>query len=61
MADEVKKPGYKTTEFYVTVAASLIAILNKAFDWNIPSDTLTQVVGVVAAYVLSRGFAKKTS
>lgn len=59
MADEVKKPGYKTSEFWAMVAASVITILNKAFDWNIPSDTLTQVVSVVAAYVLSRGFAKK--
>lgn len=61
MADEntEKKAGWKTSEFWVTVVASVIAILNKAFDWNIPTDTLTQVVGVIAAYVLSRGLAKK--
>lgn len=55
-----KKSGWQTSEFWLTVATSLIAILNKAFDWNIPQDTILQVVGVVASYVFSRGIAKKT-
>mgnify|MGYP001579257722 CR=1 FL=1 len=53
------KNGWKTTEFWVTVAASAVAVLNQAFDWKIPTETVTQFIGAVAAYVLSRGLAKK--
>lgn len=55
----VVTPGYLSTEFYLTIAGSLIAILNSAFGWHIPSDTILQVVGGIAAYVLGRSIAKK--
>lgn len=54
------KPGWKTTEFWSTVATSLVVVLNQAFGWHIPVDTVLALVGGVAAYVLSRGLAKKT-
>lgn len=53
------KPGWKTSEFWVTVAGSLVAILNSAFGWHIPADTILTVVAGIAAYVFSRGLAKK--
>lgn len=51
-------PGWKTSEFCITVAGALVAILNQAFGWNIPSDTITQIVGGIAAYVLGRSVVK---
>jgi uncharacterized protein (DUF697 family) len=51
-------PGWKTTEFWATVAASLITILNQAFNWHIPPETITQIVAGIAAYVLGRSVVK---
>jgi len=63
------KPGYKTTEFWVTVIAKIIALI-AALGYLTPeqSSTLTQavvqlsgVVGMVAAafgYSIARGKAK---
>ena len=61
MADEpvaAVTPGWKTTEFWATVAASLVAILNQAFNWHIPPETITQIVGGIAAYVIGRSVVK---
>jgi hypothetical protein len=54
-------PGWKTSEFWITVAVSVVAILNQAFNWHIPTDTVTQVVAGVAAYVLGRSVVKLKS
>lgn len=53
------KPGYLTTEFWLTVSASLIAFANTTFGWHIPTDELLTIIGVIASYVLSRGLAKR--
>lgn len=50
--------GWKTTEFWATVAGALIAILNQAFNWHIPSETITQIVSGIAAYVIGRSVVK---
>jgi len=54
----VKKQGWKTSEFWVTVATCLVTILNKAFGWEIPSEAILPVIGVAATYVLSRTVVK---
>lgn len=53
------KTGWKTSEFWVTVAASMIPLLNSAMGWNIPIESLAAFAGTIASYVLSRGVAKK--
>lgn len=64
MANETPAPlppatsGWKTTEFWATVTGSLIAILNQAFGWHIPPETITQIVGGIAAYVIGRSVVK---
>lgn len=66
------KPGYKTTEFWVTVTAKAIALLaalgvftpEQASAVTQAITQLAGVVGVVAAafgYSLARGSAKKGS
>lgn len=54
----MKKQGWKTSEFWVTVAASTVAILNEAFGWNLPKEGILTVAGLVATYVLSRTAVK---
>lgn len=50
--------GWKTTEFWATVAGALVTILNKAFNWNLPPDAIISIVGGIAAYVISRAVVK---
>lgn len=54
------KSGIKTTEFWLTAATAIVTVLNAAhfLPFVIPQETVLQVVGGIAAYVLSRGMAK---
>lgn len=54
-----KTPGWKTSEFWAFTAVSLVAILNKAFDWHIPDQAVGMIAGCAAAYIISRGVAKR--
>ena len=66
MSEEIKetKPGYKTTEFWLSAAATLISL---AFASGVISEgsQIEKVVGFIAAalaslgYSVSRGIAKK--
>ena len=53
------KAGIKTSEFYLTIVGALVPLLNQLFGWNIPLEAVLSVTGSLAAYVLSRGVAKK--
>jgi hypothetical protein len=54
------KSGIKTTEFWLTAATAVVTVLNASglLPFVIPQETVLQIVGTVAAYVLSRGVAK---
>ena len=51
--------GWKTSEFWASVFAALVPLLNQAMGWNLPVESMVALAGSVAAYVLSRGMAKK--
>lgn len=51
------KPGYQTTEFWLTVATMLFAIIEKGFDITLPKDPLFGII----AYVFTRGYIKSKS
>lgn len=51
------KAGYKTTEFWITVGASLLTVLNAVPLPEKYEGVVVAALGV--AYVLSRGIAKK--
>lgn len=54
------KPGYKTTEFWVTTLATVGAVVAAAADW-VPARYAAFVAAVAqGAYALSRGLAKLT-
>ena len=54
------KPGVHTTEFWFTVAADVVAVLNADKVWTFFSPTHAAAIGAVVtgAYALSRGWAK---
>ena len=52
------KPGIKTTEFWVTLAGSLVVLIEGFGGFDLPDATIIGVVAALAAYVLSRGHAK---
>lgn len=59
MAD-AKKPGWKTTEFWLTSIYALVAILNGsgALHYQIPLETVAAAGQGIAVYVASRSVTK---
>jgi hypothetical protein len=55
------KPGWKTTEFWGMAAVAAVGLLNQAFGWHIPTETIQTLAIAVAGYALSRGLAKKAA
>ena len=55
------KPGYKTSEFYLAVLASVITLLNQSglLGHPVPSDAIMSIAGMVATYAASRAVVKK--
>lgn len=53
------KTGVKTTEFWTTVAAAIIMVFNQGLGFNLPSDQLMSLAGVVMSYCLGRSIVKK--
>lgn len=52
------KPGIKSTEYWMTLIASGVALMNQAFGWDISADSQLIVGGLVAAYALGRSIVK---
>ena len=57
---EIKK-GYRTTEFWLTAIGSIGTLLNQSgiLGSPLPMDAIMGVLGSIAAYVVSRGVAKR--
>lgn len=52
------KPGYKTTEFWATVALSVAPHFSSLAEAAGPATMLWYQAALAAAYVISRGVAK---
>jgi len=55
------KPGYKTSEFWVTVIVAVATFLNQSGVLGsvvLPIETIATIGGIVGSYILSRGLAK---
>lgn len=58
------KPGWKTTEFWLSVVTSLGVLLNQSGilgALQIPIDGVATIAGVIATYVASRAWTKASS
>jgi hypothetical protein len=62
MTDNAKKPGIKSSEFWVgvltaPVVAIIVAIMSH-FGFNVTEETIISLVSPAIAYIASRGFNK---
>ena len=55
------RAGWKTSEFWGVVVGCLVTILNGAFGWDLPAESLIGIAVMVAGYALARGQAKKAT
>lgn len=53
------KPGYKTTEFWGIAVTAALTLVNSAFGMGVPDETIITIAGMVSAYAIARGQAKK--
>ena len=53
--EKVKKPGYKSTEFYMSMAAVVIGAIASSGILD-ESDGLTKVVGLIMAALVALGY-----
>jgi hypothetical protein len=55
------KKGYRTSEFWLTTIGSILTLLNQsgALGSPLPIEPIMMVMGSIATYAMSRGFAKK--
>ena len=49
----------KSKKFLVSLSGVLFVLLNKWTALNVPEETVLEVVGLMAAYVIGQGFADK--
>lgn len=52
------KKGYKTTEFWVTIAAAAIALINATTGLDLDSESVIALAVTIASYVASRSYLK---
>lgn len=55
------KPGFKSTEYWVTLITGAVTLMNQVFGWDISTDANLIVGGLAAAYVLGRSIVKAAS
>jgi len=61
MSEETElKPGWKTSEFIITVITTIATLLNQAgiLGFPIPMEAVATIAGMIGAYAVSRGLAK---
>lgn len=54
----MKRPGVKTSEFWVTMIAMGLGAIMEIFDVKIDAELAATTFGPAAAYVVSRGISK---
>lgn len=52
------KKGYKTTEFWFTLAGAIIVLINAGTGLDLDSESILALAGTIAAYVASRSYVK---
>jgi hypothetical protein len=57
ITDHFKK-GYKTSEFWVTLATGVVLLINAATGLDLDTDSLVALVGTNASYVIGRSWLK---
>jgi len=55
----VRKKWYKRTEVWGVTAASVVAVLNEIFGWQLSADSIASIAIVIAGYAIGRGISKR--
>jgi hypothetical protein len=55
----VDRPGYRTTEFYVSILTALAVLVASIADYLPPRYAAISAAIVTAAYAIARGLAKQ--
>lgn len=58
------KPGFKTSEFWLAAITSVVTLLNDSGvmgSFQLPTETIITVAGVVVTYILGRSVVKLKS
>jgi hypothetical protein len=53
-----KKPGIKTTEFWLVVVGALITVFNKGLGFDLPEEAILSLAGMIGSYVGGRSWIK---
>ena len=59
LSDFEDKPFYKSKRWYLTIAAILVPIINRATGLNLSEMEMVSIVGPVMAYVLGKSHEQK--
>lgn len=52
------KPGWKSTEFWLTIAGTSLPLFNNIFGWHLDTTSILGMAGGIVGYILSRGYVK---
>ena len=53
-----KKPGYQTSEFWLSLVSAGLLVANKGLGLDIDEGTVMAFAGMVITYVISRAVVK---
>lgn len=53
-----KKPGYQTSEFWLSIVSACLLVSNKGLGLGIDEGTVMAFAGMVISYVISRTVIK---
>jgi hypothetical protein len=51
--------GSRTSEFFVAILAAVLPVIDKHFNLGLPVAELVGCIGVMAGYIIQRGWLKK--
>ena len=46
----------KSRKFWMGVVAAVLVLLNEAFGWDVPSDTVMAFAAIVISYILGESY-----
>lgn len=52
------KPGWRTTEFWVSIITALLILVNTIFGTGLNAEQIATTIAPLIAYIISRGIAK---
>ena len=53
------KAGIKTSEFWLALVGSIIPVMNKHLELNIPIEGILSIMAIIISYILGRSIVKK--